>query len=162
MLVTGTLAEKGFHVIDTEPEMHTEYKRPRIWFVVASNQQAYIYRRAANAGLVLIAHARAKDGQTQSIDEHIVSVQMIRERELEKPEYDISFIHKLTEWLDIAEREKAFDQIILVAAPDTLGHIHAGLSKNLLSRVSAELDKELTGMSILEIQERMRYINGSP
>ena len=68
MLVTGTVAEKGFHVFDTDPKTPAENKVSRTWFVIASDKQAYIYRRAANAALVLIGHAQAKGDQTKSID----------------------------------------------------------------------------------------------
>ena len=143
MLVTGTLAEKGFHVFDTEPRLHTENKVSRICFVVASDKQAYIYRRAADAALVMIAHMQDKG-----------------EKRGQSSPPDTPFIYKLANWLNLAEEEKAFDQLVLVAAPETLGNIRADLSKDVQGRICAEIDKELTGMSILELQERLSFING--
>ena len=144
MLVTGTLAEKGFHVFDTEPRLHTENEIPRIFFVVASDKQAYIYRSAANATLVMIAHMQDKG-----------------EKHGKSSPPEAAFIYKLANWLNLAAKEEAFDQLVLVAAPETLGNMRAGLSKDVQGSICAEIDKELTGMSIPELQERLSFINGS-
>ncbi len=164
MLVTGTLAEKGFHVLDSGLKTPSGDKDAHIWFVIASKKQAYIYRSAADAALVLIAHAHDDGDQMQSVDEHTVSSQSMRThlKHDESWYFDSAFIHRLVEWLEIAGKEKTFDQLILVAAPDILESIRSGLSEDLQGRICAEVDKELTGMSILELQERLSDINGSP
>src|ERR1700734_715404 len=81
MMVTGILADKGFHAFDAEPKAHTGLKVPRVWFVVADSRQAYIYHRAAGATLVLIAHAQAKGEQIKSVDDHIFSPQNLNPQE---------------------------------------------------------------------------------
>ena len=167
MMVTGILAEKGFHAFDAEPKTHTGLKVSHIWFVVADSRQAYIYRRAAGAALVLIAHAQAEGEQIKSVDDHIFSPQSLDSRtrttaQRDEPHaLDLAFIRRLVEWLDVAEKEKAFDALVLVAAPYTLGNIRAGLPKNIQSRVFAEINKELTGLPMHEIQERLSDIKGS-
>ena len=164
MLATGTLEEQGFHVLDSGLKAPVGDKDAHIWFVIASKKQAYIYRRAADSALVLIAHAHDNGDQMQSVDERTVSSQSIRAhlKHDESWYFDTAFIHRLVEWLEIAGKEKAFDQLVLVAAPDTLESIRSGLSDNLQGRICAEVDKELTGMSVLELQERLSDINGSP
>ncbi len=162
MLVTGTLAEKGFHVLD-EYQAQSGDKAARVWFVIASNKRAYIYRGAADARLVLIAHAEDLGDQMKSVDEHIVSSQSMHAhfKQDESWYFDTAFIHRLVEWLEIAGKEKSFDNLVLVASPDTLNNIKAGLSKNICDRVCGEVDKELTGMSIPELEERLSDVNGS-
>ena len=166
MMVTGILAEKGFHAFDAEPKTHTGLKIPHVWYVIADSKQAYIYRKTST-GLELIAHAQAKGTQIKSVDDHIFAPQSLdfKERSTtghdEPHDEDILFVQRLVEWLDVAEKEKAFDELVLVAAPYTLGNLRTRLTKNIQNRVTAELNKELTRMSIHEIQERLSYINGS-
>jgi protein required for attachment to host cells len=163
MLATGTSAEKGFHIFETEPKVQRaeqgEDQAARLWFVIASDKQAYIYRRAEDAALVLIAHAQDQGDQAGSLDEHIVSSRVMHDHL--KHDDRITFIHRLAEWLEIAGKEKSFDQLVLVAAAGTLAQLRAGLPENIQKRISAEVDSELTGMSIPELQSRLGYITGS-
>ena len=77
MLATGTSSEKGFHILETEPKVQRaeqpEDQAMRLWVVVASEKQAYIYRRAEDAALVLIAHEQDHGESAESLDQHIVS-----------------------------------------------------------------------------------------
>ena len=167
MMITGTLAKKGFHAFDAETKARTGLKVPHVWYVVADSKQAYIYRKTSN-GLELIAHAQAEGKQLESVDDHIFSPQSLDSqvrstaRHDEQGALDKLFISRLVEWLDVAEKEKAFDELVLVAAPYTLGHIRAILPENIQKHISAELNKQLTGMSMQEIQKRLSYINDSP
>lgn len=160
MNVTGILAEKGFHVFEAEPKTHQGTKIIRIWFVVADHRQAYIYRKTVHR-LELIAHATADGKQIKSVDEHIFSPQSLNThdhkhaKDNEPHHSDIAFTRRLAEWLDVAENEKSFDHLVLVAAPQTLGDIRSSLSDHLKERVWRELDKDLTGMTLHELQERM-------
>ena len=163
MNVTGILAEKGFHIFETEPRSHQGTKIIRIWFIVADHKQAYIYRKTAH-GLELIAHATAEGKQIKSVDDHIFMPQSLNThdhkhaQDNEPHHSDIAFTRRLAEWLDVAEKEKSFDRLVLVAAPQTLGNLRSGLSKHLKERIWRELDKDLTGMSLHELQGRMSDI----
>ena len=167
MLATGTSAEKGFYIFETEPKAQRAEQpedQGRLWFVIASDKQAYIYRRAEDAALVLIAHAQDqgehdKGDPAESLDEHIVSSRVMHDHL--KHDSHITFIHRLAEWLEIAGKEKSFDQLALVAAGANLAHLRAGLSESLQRRISTEVDSELTGMFIQELQSRLSYITGS-
>jgi protein required for attachment to host cells len=160
MNVTGILAEKGFRVFQTEPKTHQGTKIIRIWFVVDDHQQAYIYRKTPH-GLELLAHATADGKQIKSVDDHIFSSQSLnthnhKNASSHEPHHsEMAFIRRLTEWLNVAENEKSFDHLVLIAPPQTLGNIRASLSKHLTARVWRELDKDLTGMSLHELQERL-------
>jgi protein required for attachment to host cells len=160
MLATGAPTEKGFHVFETEPKiLRAGQQDTRLWFVVASEKQAYIYRRDEDGALVLIAHAEYHGEETDSLDEHIVSSRVMHDHM--KPVRRITFIDRLTEWLEIAAKEKSFDQLALVAGGETLALIRADLPEHIQKRIVSEVDSELTGMSVTELQNRLSYITGS-
>lgn len=54
------------------------------------------------------------------------------------------FAERLADHLDAAVSKNAFDRLIVVAAPGTLGDLRSALSDKVRSRVFAELDKDLT------------------
>lgn len=165
MMVTGILAEKGFHAFDSEPRTHTGLESPNIWFVVASHEEAYIYRKTLH-GLEAIAHAKARGKQMKSVDDHIFSPQSLNpdHHENTNPRHarpydeDHAFIQRLIEWLNVAEKENAFDQLVIAAEPGTLGKIRSELTHGLQARVRAELNKELTKMSVGELQRHLDAI----
>ena len=81
-----------------------------------------------------------------------------------KPVRRVTFIDRLTEWLEIAGKEKSFDRIVLVAAGETLALIRADLPEHIQKRIITEVDSELTGMSISRRRNprsRLSYITGS-
>jgi len=163
MLTTGTPTEKGFHIFETEPKIQRtgqpEDQETRLWFVVASEKQAYVYRCEEAGALVLIAHAQDLGDPAEPIDGHIVSSRVMHDH-LKHDEH-ITFTHRLAEWLEIAGKERSFDRLVLVGSGETLAHILARLPENIQERISAEVDGELTGMSIQELQRRLNYITGS-
>lgn len=54
------------------------------------------------------------------------------------------FAEHLAEHLDRAAQDQAFDRLIVVAAPHTLGDLREALSDRVRTLISAELDKDLT------------------
>jgi len=163
MMVTGTLAEKGFHAFDGEPKSHAGTKILHTWVVVADKEQAHIYRRTEK-GLEEIAHATAKGAQIKSVDDHVFEPQSLApphkpdtHHEKSSPA-ELAFIRRLVEWLDVAEKEKAFDRIVLAAAPHTLGDIRGFLPKNIQDRVHAELNKDLIKLPLRELQAHLDKI----
>ena len=54
------------------------------------------------------------------------------------------FAERLAAHLDRAAEDGAFDRLIVVAAPHTLGDLRAALSDKVRRRIHAELDKDLT------------------
>ena len=54
------------------------------------------------------------------------------------------FARELARLLDDAAKRHRFDQLILVAAPKSLGDLRAHLSGNVRNRIKAEIDKDLT------------------
>jgi protein required for attachment to host cells len=54
------------------------------------------------------------------------------------------FARRLAETLEKKRRQKAFDRLVLVAAPAALGHLRSALTPQLREAVSGELAKDLT------------------
>jgi protein required for attachment to host cells len=152
MKLSGTLAEKGLHAFDSEPRHHAGHEIPRIWIVVVDRIQAHVFRKTPN-GMERIADAKrgtAVHENQGSAGFHGYDVRS------EKHHHDDSvFLPKLATWLDVAEREKAYDRLVLVAAPRTLGDLRKMMSKNVHARIAAEVDKELTEMSENELRKHL-------
>jgi protein required for attachment to host cells len=68
------------------------------------------------------------------------------------------FAHELSDWLDEAARRGAFDRLVLVAAPRTLGDLRRALSAPVQARIVAEVDKDLTKMPEPDLQDELRKI----
>jgi protein required for attachment to host cells len=60
-------------------------------------------------------------------------------RELKK-----KFAHQLADVLTSKLREKAYDRLVVVAAPSALGDLRAALSDEVKSKVTGEVAKDLT------------------
>jgi protein required for attachment to host cells len=65
------------------------------------------------------------------------------------------FASKLCGILDQKCSERAFDRLILVAPPATMGDLRAGLSNQLKSRVSAEVVADLTKVPINKLDQHL-------
>jgi protein required for attachment to host cells len=66
------------------------------------------------------------------------------------------FAHSLAEWLEDRARHRAFDHLVLVAAPRTLGDLRAALGTNARERLAGELAKDLTAHPAAHIEEHLR------
>lgn len=155
MKLTGILAEKGLHAFDSEPHHHAGTKIPRIWIVVADRVKAHIFRKTAQ-GLEHIADAAL--GSNSHTDKGGATFHGYDARSEKLHHGDAGFIEKFAAWLDEAEREHAFDRLVLVAAPRTLGDIRGQLTKNVHMRVAAEVDKELAELPEPEIRRHLADI----
>jgi protein required for attachment to host cells len=160
MKITGPLAEKGLHVFDKETHVHAGHEIPRIWFVVADRVKAHVYRKSGD-GLELIADLKAAGGKTKDAGSHVFKADGPSlkgnhdPRGQKKHHGDVSFVHTLTQWLDMAEKEHVFDRLVIIAAPHTLGEIRPALPRNVHDRVTAEIDKDLTGAPVKEIFDHL-------
>jgi protein required for attachment to host cells len=68
------------------------------------------------------------------------------------------FAAELAGVLNRAHLEKAFDRLVIVAPPGTLGDLRAKLDKNARRRIAAELDKDLTALSLDELQSQLEKV----
>lgn len=59
---------------------------------------------------------------------------------------------------ELERREKEFDQLVLVAAPKTLGELRNKISKTIKNKVFEEIDKDLTNESSSQMEEHLREL----
>lgn len=67
----------------------------------------------------------------------------------------IVFAREIATYLDNALEQKQFDNLAIVAAPSFLGHLRANISKNVKGRVSLEIDKDITQMTVDQIRDHL-------
>jgi protein required for attachment to host cells len=68
------------------------------------------------------------------------------------------FATELAAVLNRAGQDKAFDRLVIVAPPGTLGDLRAKLDKNTRRRVTAELDKDLTNETLDELEAQLEKV----
>ena len=68
------------------------------------------------------------------------------------------FATQLAKALEGAMHESAFDDLVLVAPPEALGELRLALAEGVKSRVSGEVGKDLTHVSIHELGN---YLEGA-
>lgn len=64
---------------------------------------------------------------------------------------DLKFVAELAEMLDNALKNNAYDRLILIAAPRTLGDIRGAISDHVAKLVYAEVAKDLTHVSVHDL-----------
>ena len=138
MKLTGQIADKGLHAFDHEARTDAGVKIPRIWCLVADKEKAHFYRKTRD-GIERIAEARVHHDSAAGSHHHGGS----------------NFIRNLAKWVDAAAVENAFDRLILVAGPRTLGDIRADLGKAAAGRISAEVPEDLTKFSDKQVEEHL-------
>jgi len=159
MKISGTLAEKGLHAFDKEPQTHAGIKIPRLWIVVADREKAHIYRKTPHK-IERIADAAA--GHNKSHPEDAGAKGALRHgydmRSEKRHHNDSAFLQKLGTWLDQAAAEKAFDRLVLVAPPHTLGDLRTLLGKKAQACLLTEVDKDWIKLSEKEIEVHLAKV----
>jgi protein required for attachment to host cells len=68
----------------------------------------------------------------------------------------IRFAKDVSMQLDAARKNRAFEQLYVIAEPRFLGHLRAAFHRPLQDVVAAEISKDWTSQSSDEIRQRMR------
>ena len=68
------------------------------------------------------------------------------------------FAKEIAKHINTACHQGVFDSLILVAPPQTLGELRSALDRPALSKVRAELDKDLTKVSIRDLPEHFESV----
>lgn len=68
---------------------------------------------------------------------------------------DIRFAKDIMKALELAQRQKSFDRLILVAGPHMLGLLRKALSDSLRAMVVAELANDLTAVSDADLVQHI-------
>lgn len=137
----------------------------RTWILVADAAQARIYlTEAPGAKLRALpdaefqnpeAHGHTRDlgsdrpGRTQESvggAHHSLEPRVDWHREAKR-----DFAKRIAAYLDQAALDTRFDRLILVAPPTTLGDLRGALGRHSSERVTGELAKDLTKLSMTEL-----------
>jgi protein required for attachment to host cells len=151
---------------------NTRLKRHRMkykntWVVVADGTRAQIYSsKGPGTGLeTVLPQAQVADnrpsgeiasdrpGRVFDIageGRHAVQPPTDPHRHLQK-----IFAGEITGVLDRQLKNSAFDQLVVIAAPKMLGDLRAAFGENIRKLVIAELDKDLSKLTIHELAVRM-------
>lgn len=126
------------------PQLHTNkdagvrQTSPRYWIVVANPVDAHIYLK--------------KNGLIGRVaDEDACCSQPFPGAD--QPDSD--FLPHLAAWLGQAEREEAFDRLVLLGSGETLVLMHHLLPQNAHDRVCAALAKEVAEIRENEIEDHL-------
>ena len=68
------------------------------------------------------------------------------------------FIKGVAELLEDAALKGSFDHLVLIAPPKALGDLRSSLTKNVSRMVSEEIPKDLVGLPIHELPERLQDV----
>ncbi len=168
MKLKGKIVESDLSDLNKEEYSSGHHKIPRIWIVVADSAGARIFKKNSH-GLELIGEAtpkkteREKGTPNRSLGRISssggASIHHRLEPHLPPGRHDATtFTHDLSQWLEQAVQENAFDRLVLVAAPKTLGDLRKQLGEHVQARIMAEVNKELTKMPEKALLEELKEI----
>lgn len=155
MKITEKLEEKKLKDLDKPQLSVANNKIPRIWVMVADKHIARVFKRNGEH-LELLGEA-SPDKIIFGFGEKTTHHKYAPDRKLSQIA-EASFSAQLAGWLDEAVREDAFDRLVLVAAPHTLGDIRKELSKEVHTRIVAEVSKDLTKHNEAELRKDLAEI----
>jgi len=168
MNLSGMLIEKGRQLFRGGMRYHSGHEIIRIWIVVADQEKAHIYRKIISDGVELLgtAVATGEEKHIPSRSNPYERMQELLHSSHPSLGYDhgsgrkgeLKFVQKLAEWLDAAAEEDAFNRLVLIAAPRTLGELRPCLSEKVHDRILTELNKDLAGLPDHKIRAHLAKI----
>jgi protein required for attachment to host cells len=86
----------------------------------------------------LVSDSAGSDGGSVGQGRHVID-----SRNTARDHESLEFARTLASRLDSARNNGDFDNLVLIAPPEFLGHLRGNLSKEVLSMVSRQVDKNL-------------------
>lgn len=162
IVLHGELARKGMGAFMDKDRQPTPYPAVRTWFVLINSERALFYRRHhrdlefMGGATPHIAYEKEEGNRSfgriragmNSTVRHSFSPSDASARHEE-----FLFLCSLSDYLDEACDRDAFDELVLIAAPETLGMLHGILSDRLEERVRMELSRDLINMPAPQIRQ---------
>lgn len=166
MKLTGKIADNNFNAVNQNHYISGHHKIPRIWVVVADKHRARIFTKP-NGHLEQIGEAmpvrRYKNNPKHVVGRvfssasryirHCLSYKQDQEFKMA-----LDFVGDLALFLEQAEKERAYDRLVLAAPPKMLGNFRKLLNENVQSKIIAEVNKDLTKMSEGKLMEEIKSI----
>lgn len=167
MKLQGAIAKKELKDLATVHFAAGHHMIPRVWIIIADKRLAKIYSKAGNSLEMIGEAAASEDGKSKMENKQMgrttdsnggparikyePSMSPVRRRAFK-------FAHEIADLLDKALEKDAFDRLILVAPPQTLGDLRTALDKRVTSRVLAEINKDLTKLNEKDLRDGLEKI----
>ncbi|MGE0748905.1 MAG: host attachment protein [Rhodospirillales bacterium] len=143
-------------------------KKIRTWVVVADGAHAKAYLNEG-PGTGLAAVPEMELAGTRALDRDIHTDRSGRQsnvpggaarhavdpRENARNQVERSFIREVADALAAAERDDAFDRLVVVAAPHALGDLRSLLPDAVARKVVAEIDRDYVHLSPKQLAEHL-------
>ena len=139
----------------------------KTWVVVADEAKARILSMS-KLNEPLIEFKTTSSLEAKMLDQELVSDKSGRsydssgegrhsmgEKHAHKEQYGIRFAKEIADYLEENRQRSAYLKLIIIAAPHFLGVLRKALSKDVLSLVILEVDKDLTMMDSQVIREHL-------
>ena len=140
-----------------------------IWVLVAESSRAKLYSAENRpASLVeigdfvhpesrlhdsdLVADQSGSDGGSVGQGRHVLD-NKTNARDTERTEFARNLAHRL----EAAQKEKAFDRVVLIAPPSFLGLLRDNLSDEVTERVTEQIDKNLVQQPAHVVREHLSW-----
>lgn len=166
MRFTGKVQAEQNSVIKRSPVMRP-HKAARTWVMVVDKSIARIFAKNGN-NLEVIGEAIPDLIPKPEITNHSVgraanssdgTIHSKLEPHMNQSQQEnLAFIHQISDWLDKAVWQDAFDRIAIIAAPKTLGHLRQILKREVHARIVAEINKDLAKFDVPALQEELKKI----
>lgn len=145
-------------------------KPTRTWILVADATHARIFENLGpNKGLQEVTEDSVErpiprtrelgtDKPGRSFDSAGVGRHSMEPRADWHEQAKTEFAAELAHWLGAAHKTRAYDRLILIAPPKTLGDLRIKLDPQVAKLVHAELDKDLTKHSAQQIEQQVASV----
>ncbi|MGW8309785.1 MAG: host attachment protein [Thiogranum sp.] len=127
----------------------------KTWVLVAESSRAKLYTVAGRLAPIteidamvhpesrmhegdLVSDSSGSDGGSLGQGRHVID-----NRSSAKETASIEFARTLANRLDRGRNNGDYDRLVLVAPPEFLGHLRSNLSKEVMSKVARQVDKNL-------------------
>lgn len=160
MKLSGKLAETGLKSFIEERFMIDGYNIPKIWVVVLASEKVFFFRKP-DYHLEKIGAATPKQKSSQKKPQSLSGGDrdpQLRVRDTALKQGEDVFMKSLAEFLDRAAIERAYDRLILAAAPGTLRILRPLLSRNVSIHLNATLDKDLMHLDETQLYDHLNNI----
>lgn len=142
----------------------------RTWILVADGARGRILRSDGwGKGLQQVEHREHEESQEATRE--LGSDRPGRQREIvdgtpsamEETDWHrfekAEFAHEMAQQLNKGANRDAYDRLVLIAPPQTLGDLRKKLEGKAAERVTAEIDKDLTHASLDELKRWVEEVN---
>lgn len=153
--IEGVVADQPLESLkNTEIDPH---KLPDRWAVIADKEKVLFYkihnRQLENLGKATISYPYEKEQNPGTTRNHLAENRSRYEPPQNSQEHEErQFLNDVSKFLDEAVEKEAYEELVITAAPQTMGIIREFLSKDVQQKVIHELDKDLSNHATKDIQ----------